>query len=116
MATRLRAGFSAPNPTVRAVPAVRRISMALAASVLTVIAIFALLAIYPIPLLSPGFVAVGFPLAYPILAIAPDSFIHALAPEGGPDAVAWAVALGTLLTWSAIFFVPWFFVIGRKTR
>ncbi len=75
--------------------------------------IFTLLAVYPIPIISPGFVAVGFKLAYPILDIAPDSLIRAVAPEGGPDAVAWAVALGTFLTWFVVFFVLWFAALGH---
>jgi hypothetical protein len=101
------------RPSNKRMSGIRRTFMAMGASVLTVIIIFTLLAVYPIPVLSPTFVAVGFPLAYPILEIVPDSFIHALAPGGGPDAVAWAVAVGTFITWSAIFFVLWFVVFGR---
>lgn len=86
----------------------RRISLAIAASGLTVLVVFALLAVHPIPVLSPDFVAVGFILASPILDIAPASLVHALAPRGGPDAVAWAVAIGTFLAWFVVFFGLWF--------
>jgi hypothetical protein len=88
-------------------------SIAAASSAVTVVVLFTLLAVYPIPILSPAFVAVGFPLAYPILEVAPDSLVRAVAPQGGPEAVAWAVALGTFLAWFVVFFGLWFVVLGR---
>ena len=86
----------------------RRLLISTGASALTVFVIFIVLAVHPIRLLSPDFVAVGFLLASPILDIAPESLIHALAPRGGPDAVAWAVAIGTFLAWFVVFFGLWF--------
>jgi hypothetical protein len=90
-----------------------RISIAAAASALTVGIVFALLAVYPTPPIGRAFLAVGRPLAHFILEFAPDSFIRALAPQGGPDAVAWAIALGTFLTWFVPFFGLAFVLLGR---
>jgi hypothetical protein len=81
-----------------------RISIAAAASAAIVGIAFILLAAYPIPAIGRAFLAVGFPLGTLILEFAPDSAIRALAPDGGPDAVAWAIALGTLLTWFVLLF------------
>jgi len=91
-----------------------RISIAVAASALTVGIVFTLLALYPIPLIGSAFLAVGHPLGHLILEFAPDSFIRALAPQGGPDAVAWAIALGTFLTWFVPVFALAFVLLGRK--
>lgn len=90
----------------------RRISIAAVSSAVTVVVLFTLLAVYPIPIISPAFVAVGYPLAYPILEVAPESLVRAVAPQGGPEAVAWAIALGTFLTWFVLFFGLWFVVLG----
>jgi hypothetical protein len=67
-------------------------------------ALFALLAMFPVPPLGRAFLAVGRPLGFLILEFAPDALMRGLAPQGGPDAVAWAYALGSLLTWFALFF------------
>ena len=90
----------------------RRISIAAASSAVTVVVLFTLLAVFPIPILSPAFVAVGFPLAYPILEVAPESVVRAVAPQGGPEAVAWAIALGTFVTWFVVFFALWLVILG----
>ena len=92
---------------------IRRLSAAAAASVVSVAAIFALLAVYPISTVGPFFIAVGFPLGELIFRAAPESFIRELAPQGGPDAVGWAIALGTLFTWFVLFLPVWFVVLGR---
>ena len=94
----------------------RRISIAAASSAATVLVLFTLLAVYPVPVLSPAFVAVGFPLAHPILEVAPESLVRAVAPQGGPEAVAWAVALGTFLIWFVVFFGLWLVVLGLLRR
>ena len=94
----------------------RRISIAAASSAVTVVVLFTLLAVFPIPILSPAFVAVGFPLAYPILEVAPESLVRAVAPQGGPEAVAWAVALGTFVTWFVLFFGLWLVALGLLRR
>ena len=94
----------------------RRISIAAASSAVTVLVLFTLLAVYPIPVLSPAFVSVGFPLAYPILEVAPERLVHAVAPQGGPEAVAWAVALGTFLIWFVLFFALWLVALGLIHR
>jgi hypothetical protein len=90
-----------------------RISLAAAASALTVAIVFALLAVYPIPPIGRAFLAVGKPLGHLILEFAPDSFIGALAPQGGPDAVAWSIALGTFLTWLVPVFGLAYVLVGR---
>ncbi len=87
------------------------ISGVLAAALLG--AVYSLLDVLPYPILGKVFVAVGFPLGFLIFEATPKSFIHGLAPSGGPDAIAWAIAIGTLLTWFAIFFVVCFIAIGR---
>ena len=94
----------------------RRLSIAAASSAVTVVVLFTLLAAFPIPILSPAFVAVGFALAYPILELAPEGLVRAVAPQGGPEAVAWAVALGTFLTWFVLFFGLWLVVLGLLRR
>jgi hypothetical protein len=90
-----------------------RISIAAAAGALTVALVFALLVAYPIPPVGRIFVLVGYPVGQAILEFAPDAFVRALAPEGGPEAVGWAIALGTFSTWFVVFFGVWFFVLGR---
>jgi hypothetical protein len=90
-----------------------RIAIAAAAAALTVAVVFAFLVIYPMPLLGRGFVLAGYPLGQVILEFAPDAFIRALAPEGGPEAVGWAIALGTFSTWFVVFFGVWFFILWR---
>jgi hypothetical protein len=72
-----------------------------------------LLGAYPIPAIGRVFVSVGIPLGYLIVEATPDSFLHELAPQGGPDAVAWAFAIGALLTWFVLFFAVCFIAIGR---
>src|SRR5882672_3443383 len=91
----------------------KRILVAAAAAAVMVGGIFALPSVYPIPTIGRVFVAVGFPLAYLIVEATPDSFLRELAPQGGPDAVGWAVAISTLLTWFVLLFALWFVVIGR---
>ena len=91
----------------------RRISIAAAASAVSVAVIFTLLTVYPIPTISSAFAAVGFPLGEFIFRAAPDSFVRELAPQGGPDAIGWAMALGALLTWLVLLFAVWFVVLGR---
>ena len=76
-------------------------------------AAYLLLDVLPYPILGRVFVAAGFPLGYLIFEATPSSFIHDLAPSGGPDAIAWAIAIGTLLTWFALFFAVCFIAIGR---
>ena len=88
-----------------------RIVIAAAAAALTVTLVFALLVKVSIPLIGRPFLAVGSPLGYLILEFAPDSFLRALAPQGGPDAVAWAMALGIIVTWYVIFFGLWWAVL-----
>jgi hypothetical protein len=90
-----------------------RISIAAAASALMVLIVFTLLAVYPIPRIGRAFLAVGYPLGHLILEFAPESVIRALAPQGGPDAVAWAIALGTFFTWFVPLFGLAFFLLGR---
>ena len=93
-----------------------RICIAAAASALTVGLVFALLSKVSIPLIGRPFLAVGEPLGYLILEFAPDGFLRAFAPQGGPDAVAWAMALGIIVTWFVLFFGLWYLVLGRKGR
>ena len=93
-----------------------RIAIAAAASALTVALIFTLLTRVSIPPIGRPFLAVGTPLGQLILEFAPDSFIRMLAPQGGPDAVAWALALGSIVTWFALFFALWFFALGVGRR
>jgi hypothetical protein len=93
----------------------KRMSVAAAASAVTVALIFGALTIYPIPIVGGVFVAAGFPLGALILHVTPDSFIRELAPSGGPDAVGWAFGLGALVTWFVVFLGLWF-VILRHMR
>ena len=90
-----------------------RIAIAVAASALTVALIFALLSKVSIPLIGRPFLAVGEPLGYLILEFAPAGLLRALAPQGGPDAVAWAMALGIMVTWFVLLFGVWFALLGR---
>ena len=92
---------------------VKRTLIAAAAAAVSVGGIFVFLGVYPIPAIGRAFAAVGFPLAYLIVAATPDSFLREVAPQGGPDAVGWAVAISTLLTWFVLLFALWFVVIGR---
>jgi hypothetical protein len=101
---------------MRALSRAGRISIAVAGSALTVGLIFTLLAKISIPLIGRPFLAVGEPLGYVILEFAPDAFLRALAPQGGPDAVAWAMALGIIMTWFVLFFGLWYLLLGRKGR
>ena len=91
----------------------KRALMAVGASAATVAIVFALLAVFPVPAIGGLFVVVGLPFAQVILAATPTSFTHELAPQGGPDAVGWAVALGAIGTWFLACFGAWFFVLGR---
>ena len=91
----------------------KRALTAVVASAATVAAVFALLAVYPIPAIGALFVGVGLSLAQVIFAAAPDSFVRELAPQGGPDAFGWAAALGAIGTWFVAFFGVWFVVLGR---
>jgi hypothetical protein len=93
-----------------------RVAIAAAAAALSVALAFALLGSVSIPLLGRPFLAVGSPLGHLILEFAPDALLRALAPQGGPDAVAWAMALGILATWFALFFAAWFVVFGAMRR
>ncbi|HYR36257.1 MAG TPA: hypothetical protein VEQ87_18340 [Burkholderiales bacterium] len=88
-------------------------AIAAAAAALMVALIFTLLVVFPIPPIGRAFVLVGYPLGQAILEFAPDAFIRALAPEGGPEAVGWAIALGTFSTWFVVFFGVWYFVLWR---
>jgi hypothetical protein len=99
---------------MRALSRAGRISIAVAGSALTVALIFTLLARISIPLIGRPFLAVGEPLGYFILEFAPAGLLRALAPQGGPDAVAWAMALGIIVTWFVLFFGLWFFALGRR--
>lgn len=92
---------------------VKRISIAAAASAATVALIFAVLTVYPVPVVGGLLVAAGFPLGVLIVFITPDSFIRELAPSGGPDAVAWAFAIGALITWFVIFLGLWYIALKR---
>lgn len=91
----------------------KRIGVAALASAATVALVFGVLTIYPIPAVGGVFVVVGMPLGALILLITPDSFIRELAPQGGPDAVGWAFAIGALTTWFAIFLGVWYVVLRR---
>jgi len=91
----------------------KRISIAAVAAAATVAVIFAVLTIYPIPAVGGVFVAVGFPLGMLIVLITPHSFIHELAPSGGPDAVGWAFAIGALITWFVICLGLWYLILRR---
>ena len=91
----------------------KRISAAAVASAATIALLFGALTIYPIPGVGGVFVAVGFPLGELILLFTPESFIRELAPQGGPDAVGWAFAIGALTTWFAIFLGVWYLVLRR---
>jgi hypothetical protein len=93
-----------------------RISIAAATAALTVALIFALLVVYPIPAVGQAFVLAGYPVGKAILEFAPDAFIRTMAPEGGPEAVGWAIAFGTFSTWFVVFFGVWFFLLGRLRR
>jgi hypothetical protein len=99
---------------MRALSKAGRISIAVAASALSVALIFALLAKVSIPLIGRPFLAVGEPLGYLILEFAPDGLLRTFAPQGGPDAVAWAMALGIIATWFVLFFGLWFFALGWR--
>jgi hypothetical protein len=90
-----------------------RLSIAAGASAITVLVVFALLALYPVPRIARAFLAVGKPLGHFILEFAPDSVIRMLAPHGGPDAVAWAIAIGTFVTWFVPVFALAFVLLGR---
>jgi hypothetical protein len=91
----------------------KQISIAAAGAVVTAVGVFGLLVIFPIPILGRAFMAVGFPLGYLLVEVMPDSVLRELAPKGGPDAVGWAFAVSTLLTWFVVLFALWFIVIGR---
>jgi hypothetical protein len=91
----------------------KRISAAAVASAATVAVIFGALTIYPIPAVGGVFVAAGFPLGALIVLVTPDSFIRELAPSGGPDAVAWAFAIGALITWFVLFLGLWYAILRR---
>jgi hypothetical protein len=93
-----------------------RICICAAAAALTVAAIFALLVAHPIPLIGQAFVRAGYPLGQAILEFAPDGFIRTLAPQGGPEAVGWAMALGMFATWFAVFFAAWLLLLWRVGR
>ncbi len=92
----------------------KRILIAVAASAVTVGVVFSLLTIFPIPVVGGAFVAVGFPLGILIFEATPERFVRELAAQGGPDAVSWAIALGTLITWFALCFGLWFLALRRK--
>jgi hypothetical protein len=101
---------------IRMSPAAR-LAVAAAASAATVVVAFMLLAIYRVPLLGQAFLTIGRPLGYLILEFAPDTFLRALAPQGGPDAIAWAFALGAILTWTALLAGAWYVALGHlRTR
>ena len=91
----------------------RRISTAAVASAATVGLIFGVLTIYPVPIVGGVFAAAGFPLGALIFHLTPDSVIHDIAPSGGPDAVAWAIAFGALVTWFLVFLALWMLVLRR---
>jgi xanthosine utilization system XapX-like protein len=91
-----------------------RVFIAAAASAILVGIIFALLVVFPIPPLGRAFVLAGYPLGHFILEFAPEVFIRALAPHGGPDAVGWSIALGTFLTWFALIFGVWLAVLWAR--
>ena len=93
-----------------------RIWISAASAALTVAAIFAFLVAHPIPLVGQVFVRAGYPVGKAILEFAPDGFIRALAPEGGPEAVGWAMALGMFTTWFVVFFAAWLLVLWRVGR
>ena len=99
--------------TLERMSTARRVSIAAAASAASVAAIFALLTVYPIPTVGAAFAVVGLPLGELIFRAAPNSFVRELAPQGGPDAIGWAMTLGALLTWFALLFAVWFVVLGR---
>jgi len=93
-----------------------RICISAAAAALTFAAIFALLVAHPIPLVGQVFVRAGYPLGQAILEFAPAGFIRTLAPEGGPEAVGWAMALGMFATWFVVFFAAWLLLLWRVGR
>ena len=91
----------------------KRTVVAVLAAVLIVAAFFTALTVFPLPTVGRAAVIVGFPLGYVILKLTPEGFFHWLAPEGGPDAVSWAFAASTLVTWFIVVFVVCYFIIGR---
>ena len=93
-----------------------RICICAAAAALTVAAIFAMLVAHPIPLVGQVFVRAGYPVGQAILEFAPEGFIRTLAPQGGPEAVGWAMALGMFATWFVVFFAAWLLVLWRVGR
>ena|SRR6267143_3123180 len=92
---------------------IKRVGISAVLAAALVGAVYSLLDVLPYPILGRVFVAAGFPLGYLIFEATSESFIHDLAPSGGPDAIAWAIAIGTLLTWFAFFFAVCFIAIGR---
>jgi hypothetical protein len=92
---------------------VKRTVIAALLAVVLVAAIFTLLTVFPVPTLGRAAVVIGFPLGYIILKLTPESFFRWLSPGGGPDAVSWAFAISTLLTWYLLVFAVCFLAIGR---
>jgi len=68
--------------------------------------------VFPGSILGKLFIAVGFPLGSLIFLATPEGFLRELAPQGGPDAIGWAIAIGALITWFTLFFFMWFVAIA----
>ena len=94
-----------------------RLAVAVAGSAATVVVAFMLLALYPVPLVGRFFLRVGRPVGHFMLEFAPDAFLRALAPQGGPEVIAWSFALGAILTWTALLTGAWYVALGHlRTR
>jgi hypothetical protein len=90
-----------------------RAAMAAIAAAATAVVVFMLLAVFPVPAIGRIFLRVGRPVGHLILELAPEAFLKSLAPQGGPEVIAWAFALGALLTWGMVFAAVWYVVLGR---
>ena len=82
-------------------------------SALLVAVLFLVLGLVEGSLAGRIFVAAGFPLGALSLQVLPDSVLRAVAPEGGPNAVAWVFAFSALATWFVLVFAVCFVLLGR---
>ena len=92
---------------------VKRLLISAVTATFLVVALFALLALFPSPTFSRAFLAVGLPVGALLAVAMPDSLVYHLAPEGGANAAVILFTISALLTWFLILFILSFIVIGR---
>jgi hypothetical protein len=92
---------------------VKRLLISAVSATFVVVALIAVLVLFPSPTLSHAFLAVGLPVGALLAVAAPHSLVYALAPEGGANAAAILFTVSALLTWFLILFMLSFIVIGR---